>query len=54
MEEQKLSIDLANATDDDLQIIKSAVLKRLAERAKDPASRLRAGYDRHGSGHSRS
>ena len=49
----QLNIDLANATDKELEQIKSAVIKRLIDRAQNP-SLLVADYDRHSSGHSRS
>jgi hypothetical protein len=51
-----VSIDLSNASDADLQSIKNEVLARLASRASAGATKVAAsdGYDRHGSGHSRS
>jgi hypothetical protein len=51
-----VSIDLSNASDADLQSIKNEVLARLAARAGSAATKVAAsdGYDRHGSGHSRS
>lgn len=49
----QLNIDLTNATEEELEQIKNAVIKRLVERAQSPALRV-ADYDRHSSGHSRS
>jgi hypothetical protein len=49
----QLNIDVSNATDEELEQIKNAVIKRLVERAQNPSLRI-ADYDRHGSGHSRS
>ncbi|SDY98303.1 hypothetical protein SAMN04515617_1418 [Collimonas sp. OK242] len=47
------TIDLSKATDAELKNIHSQVLSNLALRANDPST-LADGYDRHGSGHSRS
>ena len=49
----QLSVDLTNATEEELEQIKSAVISRLVERAQNPGLTV-ADYDRHGSGHSRS
>jgi hypothetical protein len=49
-----LNIDLTHATKEDLEQLKSSVMKRLFEKAQSPALRDAEGYDRHGSGHSRS
>ncbi|MBV8048720.1 MAG: hypothetical protein JO171_16345 [Paludibacterium sp.] len=46
-------VDLSNASNEDLKQIHSAVLQQLTSRAMNPAT-LADGYDRHGSGHSRS
>jgi hypothetical protein len=48
------SIDLSNASDADLQNIKNDVMARLAGRAASSTVKAAEGYDRHGSGHSRS
>jgi len=48
------TVDLTNASDADLQSIKNEVMNRLATRATSPALVKADGYDRHGSGHSRS
>jgi len=48
-----VNVDLSNASDADLQTIKNEVLAKLASRASTPALAAE-GYDRHGSGHSRS
>lgn len=47
------TIDLSKASDAELKNIHSQVLSNLALRANDPSA-LADGYDRHGSGHSRS
>lgn len=47
------TIDLSKASDAELKNIHSQVLSNLASRANNP-SKLADGYDRHGSGHSRS
>ncbi len=47
-----MSVDLSNASTEDLNNIKNEVLARLAQRAGTGAA-LVEGYDRHGSGHSR-
>ena len=47
------TVDLSKATDAELKSIHSQVLSNLALRANNP-SVLADGYDRHGSGHSRS
>ncbi|WP_437730003.1 hypothetical protein [Sorangium sp. So ce1335] len=52
MSDKVLTVDLANASDDDLNKIKNSIVARLAERAK-LGSIAADGYDRHGSGHSR-
>lgn len=52
MADKEIKIDLSTVTLDELDSIKSAVLKRLAGRATAPTGE--ALYDRHGSGHSRS
>ncbi|TDR82678.1 hypothetical protein [Paludibacterium purpuratum] len=49
----KPAVDLTNASNEDLKQIHNAVLQQLTTRAMNPAT-LADGYDRHGSGHSRS
>lgn len=49
---ENINIDIENATDDELLRIRNQIIKRLAIRSQNPS--LRADYDRHGSGHSRS
>lgn len=44
--------DLTKATDEELLQIRSDVVRRIAERIKQPAG-LDLAYDRHGSGHSK-
>lgn len=53
MADKEIKIDLSTVTLDELDSIKSAVLKRLAGRATAPTGG-EVMYDRHGSGHSRS
>jgi len=53
MAANNINIDLSNATEKELETIKSQIVARLAQRVKAPGD-LVAEYDRHGSGHSRS
>jgi hypothetical protein len=48
-----VNVDLSNASETDLLKIKNEVLARLANRATGATIKA-DGYDRHGSGHSRS